>query len=51
MSHGYEVYSVGNIVDNNVITLYSDRGQLDIMVIILKCMEIWNHYIVYQELT
>ena len=28
MSQGYEMYSVGNIVNNNVISLYGDRLDL-----------------------
>ena len=51
MSHGYEMYSVGNIVNNYVISLYGDNGTSLNMVIILKCREILNHYVVYPELT
>ena len=43
----YETYSVGDIVDNYVISLYGDRfiTRLNV-VIILNCMEIANHYVV-----
>ena len=45
-------YSVGNIVNNTVISLYSDRWSLDSPVIILKCTEILlNHYVMYLKLT
>ena len=30
MSHEYEVYRIENTVNNNVITLYGNRGQLDL---------------------
>ena len=30
MSHEYEVYRIENTVNNNVITLYGDREQLDL---------------------
>ena len=45
MSHEYQMYSVGNVVNNYVISLYSDITRL-IVVSILKCMEILNHYVV-----
>ena len=44
------MYTVENIVNNYVISLYGDRWQL-VMVIVSKCIEISNHYIVYQQLT
>ena len=46
------MHSVGNIVNNYVISLYDDRWQLDLtVVIILKCIEILKHYIMHQEPT
>ena len=48
MNHWYEMYTVGNIVSNYVMSLYGDRSYLRLsMVIILKCVEISNHSIVY----
>ena len=49
MTHKHEMYSVGNIVKNYILSPYSDINRLT--VIILKCIEISNHYVVYQELT
>ena len=46
MSNGYEMYSVENIVNNYVISLYGDTVTRLIVVIILKCTEISNHYVV-----
>ena len=51
MSHRYEMYSMGNIVNNYVIALYGDMVTKLIVMIILKCIEISNHYVVKQELT
>lgn len=52
MSHGDEIHSVGSIVNNTVISLHSDRWQLDSPVIILKCIEILlNYYVMYLKLT
>ena len=39
MSYRYEMYSVGNIVNNYILSLYGDRWLLDLF-IILKCIEI-----------
>ena len=44
MSHRYEMYSVGEIVSNYVISLYGDMITRFIVVIILKCIEMSNHY-------
>ena len=46
MSHRYEMYSMGNIVNNYVIALYGDMVTKLIVMIILKCIEISNHYVV-----
>ena len=46
MSHGYEMYSVGNILNNYVIILYGDIAQRDTVVISFKRIEISNHYAV-----
>ena len=46
------MYSVGNTVNNYAISLYG--GQMVtrlIMMIVLKYIEISNHYIAHQELT
>ena len=40
MNHEYEIYSVENIVDNEVVSLVTYRRL--IMVIILKCIEVSN---------
>ena len=46
------MYSVGNIVNNTIMPLYGDGLVIRlIVVIILKCIEILNHYVVHQELT
>ena len=45
------MYSVGNIVHNHAKSLYGYIVTSLIMVIILKCVELWNHYVVLQELT
>ena len=44
--HRYEMYSVRNTVCNCVVSLYGDRWQQDLTVIILKCIEMSNHYVV-----
>ena len=31
MCHGYEIYSMGNIVNNYVIPMYGDISQLDLL--------------------
>ena len=46
MSQGDEMYSVGNMVNNYVIILYSDNIVTRLTVIIVKCIEIVIHYIV-----
>ena len=53
MSLGDEMYSVGNIVDNHVVSLYGDTRSLTRLIVVntLKRREISNHYVVYQELT
>ena len=40
----------GNIVNNYIASLYVDKGTGLTMVMILKHIEIFNHYVVYQEL-
>ena len=45
------MYRVGNIVNNYITFLYGDIITRLIVEIILKRMEILNHYVVYQELT
>lgn len=45
-SYTHEVYSVGTIVNNYVVSMCSDISTRHIMVIIWKCIEILNHYIV-----
>ena len=42
------MYSVGNIVHNYAKSLYGYIVTSLIMVIILKCVELWNHYVVLQ---
>ena len=46
MRHEYDMYSVSNVVNIYAISLY-----LDIVMIVLKLIEILNHYVLYQELT
>ena len=52
VSQGYEIYSMGNAVNNYVMSLYGDRSNRftinsnRFVVIILKCTEISNHYFV-----
>ena len=48
VSHRYEMYSGGNLGNNYVISLYGDRLTIIrlTVVIILKCLEMSNHYIV-----
>ena len=46
MSHGAEIYSVGNTVNNYVIALDRQVTARLIMVIILKCIQILNHCVV-----
>ena len=49
MNHEYEMYSVGNIVNNYVISLF---GNIFVTrLIVVKFIEVLNHYVVYQELT
>ena len=48
MSHGYEMYSMGNIVNNNVKSPYDEITSF--IVVILKCIKITNHYVVQWEL-
>ena len=50
MSDRYEMYSVGNIINNYVISLYDNTMTRLIMVIILKRVEISNHFVVQWEL-
>ena len=45
-SHRYERYSMGNTVNNHVISLCDDALSLDVVVISLKCTEISKHYAV-----
>ena len=49
MRHGYEMYSMGNIVNNCVTIFYGDIITRHNMVIILKYIEIPNHHVVYQQ--
>ena len=42
MSHGYESYSIGNVVNSYVISLCDDALSLDV-VISLTCTEISKH--------
>ena len=46
MSHRYEMYSVGNIVNN-----YICMALRLIMVIILNFIKILDYYVMYQEIT
>ena len=41
------MYSVGNIVNNYIISLYGDGKVTRLILIILKGIEISNHYVVY----
>ena len=50
MSDRYEMYSVGNIVNNYVISSYDNIMARLIMAIILKGVEISNHFAVQWEL-
>ena len=43
------MHSVGNIVNNYVISLFGDI--LVTRLIVVKFIEILNHYVAYQELT
>ena len=46
------MYSVGNIVNNTIMSLYGDGLVIRLIVVInLKCIEILNYYVVHQELT
>ena len=46
MSHRYERYSMGNTVNNHVLSLCGDTLSLDVVVISLKCTELLKHYTV-----
>ena len=46
MSYGYEMYSVGNIVNNYVIFLMVTYHKQTYQVISYKCIEILNPYVV-----
>lgn len=50
MSYGYEMYSIGNIVDNCVIFCILTMTAKLIIVITLKCINISNHYVIYLKL-
>ena len=46
------MYSVGNIVNNTIMSLYGDGLVIRLIVVInLKCIEILNYCVVHQELT
>ena len=48
MSHGGEMYNVGNIVNIIVVSLDVDGWQTRFtMVMFLKCTEILNHYVAH----
>ena len=45
------MYSMGDTVNNTVLTLYSDRWLTRlIVVIILQCIQMLNHYVVHMKL-
>ena len=44
--HRYEMCSVGNVVNNNVVSLHDDRWQLDLLWWSFECIEVLNHYVV-----
>ena len=50
MSDRYEMYSVGNIVNNYAISSYDNIMTRLIMAIILKRVEISSHFVVQWEL-
>lgn len=50
MNHGYEMYSIQNIVNNHIISLYGDRSGYQNQMMILKHIAISNHYVVHQDL-
>lgn len=43
MNHGYEMYSIQNIVNNHIISLYGDRSGYQNQIMILKHIAISNH--------
>ena len=51
MSHSSERFSAGNTVNNYVVSLEMTEDNYTYCVIILKCVEITNCYVVQQELT
>ena len=51
MSQGYEMYSVGKRVNNYAMSVLWQMVSRLIVVIIFKCIEISDDYVVEQELT
>ena len=50
MSYRDQKYSMGNIVNNYIASLHVDKSTGLTMVMILKCIEILNHYVVYHTI-
>ena len=51
ISLGNVIYSIRNMVNNIIITLYGNRWLLDLVVIISQCMQISNHCVIHLKLT